>query len=386
MLFKKYDFYDTRVFFYTNLLSGEIGSGKTSFVMKYLYSLMTPKRDKKGNIDHSFSMPFKKVFINIDGFAFDAFNGLAKQNGFDVEFKWLDMQHFKQFAIKERELYTQFNADGQGTIAKRVESHIDDEYKQYLGALIVCDEADHWLTNKDDTFANFLKFKRHYGMEVWFLTQKFQNLHNSFYLSGAVNRFLRIRSSIFNLGKSRYIQHWANSDTSKKDNLVETYSFVVEKEIYDLYDSGANLSSSNKAIKGAIFKPLMFLGLSIPFGIYMAYSLYSKHTDEDKEDTAQALIEKVSTPLNQKTTLANEATPQHIIKCISFGDTSNCYFSSFMTSVPTKYIFKLAKSDIATVKTIFSFRDTTYLALDNGSLQLLFGQAFKLKKGDNRDD
>ena len=383
MLFKKYDFYDKNVLFYTNLLSGEIGSGKTSFVMKYLYSLITPKRDKKGNIDHTFSMPFKKVFINIDGFAFDAFNNYAKQNGFDLEFKWLDMQHFKQFAYKERELYTQFNSDGQGTIAKRVEASIDEEYRHYLGALIVCDEADHWLTTKDDLLANFLKFKRHYGMEVWFLTQKFQNLHTSYYLSGAVNRFLRIRSSIFNLGKSRYIQHWANSDTSKKDNLVETYAFTVEKEIYDLYDAGAVLSSSNKAIKGAIFKPLLFLGLSIPFGIYMAYSLYSKHASDSNQDTSKSIIEKVAAPVHRSSTV-NDSSPTHVIKCVSFGDTSNCYFADTMTSVPTRYIFKLAKSKITTIETVFSFRDTTYIALDDSALQLLFGRVFKFNSKDEK--
>jgi antibiotic biosynthesis monooxygenase (ABM) superfamily enzyme len=385
MLFKKYDFYDENVLFYTNLLSGEIGSGKTSFVMKYLYSLITPKRDKKGNIDHSFQMPFKKVFINVDGFAFESFNSFAKQNGFDVEFKWLDMQHFKDFAYKERELYTQFNSDGQGTIAKRVEEHMDDKYNMYFNALIVCDEADHWLTKKDDLLANFLKFKRHYGMEVWFLTQKFQNLHTSFYLSGAVNRFLRIRSSIFNLGKSRYIQHWANSDTSKRENLVETYAFTVEKEIYDLYDSGAILANSNKALTGSIFKPLMFLGLSIPFGIYMAYSLYSKHSSNENDNTSKTLIQKVSEPIKTVTNEIPAATPKHIVKCVSFGNTSNCYFDASMTSIPTKYIFKLAKSKITTVKTIFSYRDITYIALDDGALQLLFGRVFKFNKKDKND-
>lgn len=387
MFFKKYDFYDYSQFFYTNLLSGEIGSGKTSFIMKYLYSLITPKRDKKGNIDRSFSLPFKKVFINVDGFAFEAFSNLAKQNGLDVDFKFLDMQHFKDFAYAERELYTKFNSDGQGIIAKRVEEFIDDEYKMYLGALIVCDEADHWLTKKDDEFANFLKFKRHYGMEIWFLTQKFQNLNNSFYLSGAVNRFLRVRSATFNLGKSRYLQHWSNSDTSKDDNLVATYSFIIEKEIYDLYDSGANLANSNNALKRSLYKPILILLFTLPLAIYLSYTLYKNHAgDEEKKDTSKALLEKIALS-DHKTQNNHDAgsDPTHIVRCVSFGDTSNCYFNSIMTSVPTKYIFKLAKSKIAKVKTVFSYRDTTYLALDDSTLQLLFARTIKLNKKDKND-
>ena len=277
MFSKKYDFYDSNQFYYTNLLSGQIGSGKTSFLMKYLYSLVTPKRDKQGNIDHSFSLPFQRIFINIDGFAFEAFNNLAKQNGLNVEFRWLDMQDFKDFAYRERELYTKFNSDGQGTIAKRVEEHIEDHYRSYLGSLIVCDEADHWLTKKDDPLANFLKFKRHYGMEIWFLTQKFQNLNSSFYSSGAINRFLRIRSSIFNLGKSRYIQLWATSDTSKADNLLDTYSFYVEKEIFELYDSGAALANNNKSIKRKLMFPLTLMLFGIPFGGYNIYKFFTKN-------------------------------------------------------------------------------------------------------------
>lgn len=198
-----------------------------------------------------------------------------------------------------------------------------------------------------------------------------------------MNRFLRIRSSIFNLGKSRYIQHWANSDTSKKDNLVETYAFTVEKEIYDLYDAGAVLSSSNKAIQGAIFKPLLFLGLSIPFGIYMAYSLYSKHSSDSEQDTSKSIIEKVASPID-RASMPNDLSPTHVVKCVSFGETSNCYFADVMTSVPTKYIFKLAKSKITTIETVFSFRDTTYIALDDSALQLLFGRVFKFNSKDEQ--
>jgi len=96
-IFKPFDFSDPDARFYTNLISGEKGAGKSSFLVKYLYLMLTNKESLP---------PFKTIFINIDGFDFKQFNELAESNGLDIDFKWLDMSDFKKFTYRERQLYT----------------------------------------------------------------------------------------------------------------------------------------------------------------------------------------------------------------------------------------------------------------------------------------
>jgi len=389
-LFKPFDFADPDARFYTNLLSGEKGAGKSSFLVKYLYLMLTNKESLP---------PFKTIFINIDGFDFKRFNELAESNGLDIDFKWLDMTDFKKFTYRERQLYTQYNADGEGYIAKRISENIDDEYKKYISSMIISDESDHYLTKKDDEFANFLKFSRHYSIEIWLITQKFQNLHETFYNSGAINRFLRVRSSLFNIGNTRIIQLWANSNTAKSDNLVAQYSYEIEPVIYELYDSGAVLKTGDQAQKKLKFYFLAFIA-SIIFAGYVFYTLLGDYV-ENADANSNSLPKKEYYSQNTDDNKKEKEFTGHIVKCISFqpnpnvlvvskdhkkskrSATSNCYYKNNFTSVPVGFIKGLIQKKISNIEVVYSHNDVTFFSVDDTGLKFIFQT---LKRGKNEKD
>jgi len=71
-----------------------------------------------------------------------------------------------------------------------------------------------------------------------------------------------VRSSLFNIGNTRIIQLWANSNTAKSDNLVAQYSYEIEPVIYELYDSGAVLKTGDQAQKKLKFYFLAFFAIT----------------------------------------------------------------------------------------------------------------------------
>jgi hypothetical protein len=371
-LIKPFDFTDTDARFYTNILSGEIGSGKTSFMVKYLYLLL---------INRHFLPPFKTIYVNVDGLDFLKFRELAAASGININFEWLDMNHFKQFAYAERKLYSEYNSDGEGSIAKRIASNIDDNYKKYIASLIICDEADHYMTKKDDEFANFLKFKRHHSIEIWFITQKFQNLHDSYYNSGAINRFLRVRSSLFNLGSTRVVQLWANSNTSKADNLVEQKSFEIESDIYDLYDSGAVLKTGNQAKNKLKYYALMMIA-ALLFAAFLFYFILGEYISGSEESVATPASITITRTVNGKR-IQNRELVANVVRCVTFRDTSNCYFNGDFTSHDSKFITGLIDQNISSVSVVYTFGDTTYLSVDDRGLKFIFNQKTRGKNEKN---
>lgn len=372
MIFKPFDFSDPDARFYTNLISGEKGAGKSSFLVKYLYLMLTNKESLP---------PFKTIFINIDGFDFKRFNELAESNGLDIDFKWLDMSDFKKFTYRERQLYTQYNSDGEGYIAKRISENIDDEYKKYISSMIISDESDHYLTKKDDEFANFLKFSRHYSIEIWFITQKFQNLHETFYNSGAINRFLRVRSSLFNIGNTRIIQLWANSNTAKSDNLIAQYSYEIEPVIYELYDSGAVLKTGDQAQKKLKFYFLAFIASIIFAGFVFWYLLGDYVSSSDESEQSQHIT--IEANINDQSSQAVQQI-DHVVKCVTFKDVSNCYFEDLFSSLPNGFITGLIDQNLSSIRVLYSYDDTSYLSVDDTGLSFIFNQTSK--RGNHEND
>lgn len=380
LLFKSFSFTDKNTRYFTNLLSGETGSGKSSLIMQLLYYLLNSKKQV---------MPFKRVYINIDGFDFDYFNNLAKAKGLDVTFHWLDMHELFAFAKEERELYQEYSTDGQGTIAKRIRSNIDEEYIKYFSSLIICDEADNYLGTDLDKevkkmslgFSNFMKFKRHHSIELWLLTQKFQNLNASFYNNGAINRFIRVRSMFFTMGKTKILQHWSSSDTSKKDNLLDSYWYEVEDDLYNRYDVGANISTGDGTKKK--FK-YMLLGLlaAIIFSSWLGYKILGDYFKEDSPKPTKITINKTSNHI-KKDNDKNIEIIGHVVKCVTFNKTSNCYYSDNFSSIPSDFVTGMIAKGISQIRVIYSHSDTSFISVDDTGLRFIFQD---LKRLQNEDD
>lgn len=379
LLFKPFSFTDKNTRYFTNLLSGETGSGKSSLIMQLLYSLLNSKKQV---------MPFKRVYINIDGFDFDYFNGLAKTKGLDVTFHWLDMHELFMFAKKERELYQEYSTDGQGTIAKRIRSNIDEEYIKYFSSLIICDEADNYLGTDLDKevkkmslgFSNFMKFKRHHSIELWLLTQKFQNLNTSFYNNGAINRFIRVRSMFFTMGKTKILQHWSSSDTSKKDNLLDSYWYEVEDDLYNRYDVGANISTGDGTKKKFKF---MLLGLlaAIIFSSWLGYKILGDYFKDDSPKPTKITINKTSNHI-KKDNDKNVEIIGHVVKCVTFNKTSNCYFNDNFASVPSDFVIGMIADGVSQIRVIYSHRDTSFISVDDTGLKFIFQNLKKVSRNE----
>ena len=385
----EYDFYDDNQLL-TNLLSGDIGSGKTSFIIQYLFYLVQVPRDKDGNINRAWKLPFTQIHINVDGFDFQKFNELAKNNGLDLTFHWLDFKHFEEFAKVERELYTKFNSDGGGEIAKNQIKHMPDEYKKYLHSLIVCDEADHWITKINPDLANFLKWKRHLGLGVWFITQKYQNLDSSFYNSGAINRFLHIRNPLFNAFGYKFIEHWSASNRQKTENLVNTYHFKILPEIYSLYDSGANLGATEKQ-SSTIKKWLYLLPIGLIFGVSLLYYIFSSFVSvSDSSPSEKKAINRPSDSNKTRSSNGPRKAPinfedKKIVRCVRFNYYLNCYSKSYFASYDAGYIKRLISDDRFDVEILSQYRNETYLLVDFLVYDFLFNNNFDKKDKNDKD-
>ena len=383
LLFKPFSFTDPKTRYFTNILSGETGSGKSSLIMQLLYLLLTVK---------DVQMPFKRVYVNIDGFDFDYFNSLAKTNGLDVQFFWLDMHEVFAFAKEERDLYQVYSTDGEGTIAKRIRKNISEEYIKYFSSLIICDEADNYLgtdLSKEVKamslgFSNFMKFKRHHHIEMWLLTQKFQNLNSQFYNNGAVNRFLRVRSMFFSFGKSKILEHWVSSDTSKKDNRLESYWYQIEDDLYNRYDVGANITTGDGNVKKLKWLFLILLA-GVVFSLFVGYKILGKYFTSDsdiKKETQtpkQIIIKDLvnGEPVNQVQPIFN------VVKCVTFKNTSNCYFRNNFTSISNDFIAGLIDQNLSNIRVLYSFQDVSYISVDDTGLSFIFNQ---IQRGKNNED
>ncbi len=382
-LFKPFLFTDPKTRYFTNLLSGETGSGKSSLIMQLLYSLLV----KKDSV-----MPFKKVFVNIDGFDFDYFNTLAKSSGLDCQFYWLNMHDIFAFAQEERELYQEYSTDGQGIIAKRIRENIDEKYTKYFHSLIICDEADNYLgtdlpkeiKNKSTGFSNFMKFKRHHSIEMWLLTQKFQNLNSAFYNNGAINRFLRVRSMFFSFGKTKVLQHWVNSDTSKKDNLLDSFWYEVDSDLYNRYDVGANISVGDGNVKKLKMMSIL-LGIGLVFSIWLGNLILGKYLSSD-ESTSKPTPQK-QIYVSSKTSSTTTKEPQvihNVVKCVTFNNVSNCYYRDNFSSLPNGFITGLIDHNLSNIRVVYSYEDVSYLSVDDTGLSFIFNQ--KQRGNDDKEN
>jgi len=379
-LFKSFSFTDPKTRYFTNLLSGETGSGKSSLIMQLLYLLITNKDNE---------MPFKKVYLNIDGFDFNYFNALASSNGLDVHFSWLNMHEIFAFAKEERELYQEYSTDGEGTIAKRIRENINEDYIKYFSSLIICDEADNYLgtdlpkeiKSMSLGFSNFMKFKRHHHIEMWLLTQKFQNLNSLFYNNGAINRFLRVRSMFFSFGKTKVLQHWVSSDTSKKDNLIDSYWYEVDDDLYNKYDVGANITTGDGNKKKLKF---MLIGLVIALFVsfVVGYQILGKYFFDD----SQPVVDNVPT-ISEKRVINRETHDSsvdiyNVVKCITFSRTSNCYFKDYFASIPNDFITGLIEQNLSNIHVVYSHDDVSFVSVDNKGLSFIFSNYNKRGKNE----
>jgi len=383
LLFKPFSFTDPKSRYFTNILSGETGAGKSSLIMQFLYLLLTDKNAQ---------MPFKNVYINIDGFDFDYFNNLAKTNGRDVHFFWLNMHEVFSFAKEERDLYQVYSTDGQGTIAKRIRENISGEFKKYFSSLIICDEADNYLgtdLSKEVKvmslgFSNFMKFKRHHHIEMWLLTQKFQNLNSTFYNNGAINRFLRVRSMFFSFGKTKVLQHWVNSDTSKKNHLLDSYWYEIEDDLYNRYDVGANITTGDGNVKKL---KLLFLSLLIGavFSIYIGYQILGKYFSGDVSQKSLTPEQTIITKQVHDESAKDIQRIDNVIKCVTFSNTSNCYFRDNFSSIPNDFITGLIDQNLSNIRVLYSFQDVSYLSVDDTGLSFIFNQKQRGKNDENNN-
>lgn len=368
MLPKKFNFTNLEILDKTTILSGEIGSGKTSFIVKLLYELIQIEDFDK-----------KIVFINVDGFDFEKFNKLAKDFKKDTVFKWLDMTHFMAFSEDERESYTRHNSSGEGKIREGVEADLKDKY-DYFDSLIVCDESDHYLTSINKKFSNFLKYRRHYSIGVIFLTQKFQNLNGDYYNSGAVNTFYRIRNPIFNLGNSKFLEHWSGANTLISENLLDYYSFKINPEIYKLYDVGGNIKSGNY-IKKKLLIPILVLLIILPISYFALSGVVTGHMQTDSSSESVTLQDKhLDDNQNKKIVAPEDNSELLLIRCTTFYNKTNCYYKDLIESHNISYIASLLKSKILTLEYNHEYKHITFLKLKQSDLKYLFFKESEIDK------
>lgn len=345
----------------TVLLAGVKGSGKSSFALYYVMRQIEDNKD----------FDYKHVFINIDGFSPKQFDALAALNRKETQFYWLNFEHFIKFAEIERELYKEANASiGEketGQIATYVRENMPDEFKRYLDSMIICDEADAYHTSYNADLANFYKFSRHYYMEIWLLTQKFQNLNPKYYNANAINHYFMIRNPLFNYFGFRYIEHWSATDTTNPDNLETTWKFKIDDRVFDMYDSGANLNQKSKI--GKLTKIMIMI---IPFGIFLAYiqikSLISTDEPMPQPKPHQSIIKH---DLNKTALPTFALDDKALVKALTFGKNTNFYYKGRFASHDNDFLSDLLKQYDG-IKQVFTHGHIAFYSVPADILSMLF--------------
>jgi len=240
------------------LVTGSMGSGKSYYVVDYIFN----NRDK-----------YYKIVSNISGLKYE--DNITSLNYSD----------FRDMISEMKIIYDDF----QDNLDDSITESVDDKVIEYLieknilkkgmRTLFVIDEAHNYFKKVDEDLLFLCTYQRHVYFDIFLITQDYKLFHHNYYPL-MQERYDAIPSSKVFLSNYRfkYIQYM---DTPyNKDTRVRTLILKKRKEVFDLYHSGDAVNTKSIIWKFLIQGLIILVVLVFMFNRFMSSF---KHEDEKKE-------------------------------------------------------------------------------------------------------
>lgn len=246
------------------------GSGKTYRAVNYVYDCFIDEKSKDFG-------KFERFYTNINEFKFEFFNVTKIQAELlDYDKLIIDLEHL-------RLMFMQKAPDSQ-LVEKAKELGLDK-------ALFVIDEAHNYYDTKKDVLLWWLTYHRHLHQDIILITQNLSLIYRQYLKIGeffyrAVPSSLRLRSGVFTY-------HQFVDYKLTKTSHTDTIKLKFNKDVFELYSSGANIQSKKVIYKFIILGALLFF---FTFGVFWAISSSYK-SDSNSSSSPAATFSKLAPPV-----------------------------------------------------------------------------------------
>lgn len=235
-------------------LTGVPGSGKSYKAVFTIFNNFSDNEKAKKDTKKE----FENCYTNINEFKFDLVHDVY----------YLDFDDLKK---KLQQLFKLYKA-------KATDEELIEKCKEFeiYKSLFVIDEAHNYFDNNDPVLIWWLSYHRHLYQDVLLITQnlslifsKYKSFSEYFYRAKATTVSLDRNTFKYDVYINSRLSMNARSHTEKLPKI---------QEVFELYQSGDNVSSSN-----ILLRFLLMSALALILLVFFAYLFFSKDKEESKE-------------------------------------------------------------------------------------------------------
>lgn len=290
-------------------INGNIGSGKTSLAVAFLYSFFPNKvYDSMSSIQKKFFPSIKgikrdkfKIYTNISGFKFEDFDGKAEFLNFDILSECSKIHYELHSTNKDhhhidKAINSFFDQCALGVEYDDLESDLDlrkikRKYNyikgfQFNHIVLMIDEVADFFVENEPHLDKWFNYSRHLFQDMILIQNDLSSIDRSYKNDNVVSYYIkaaeaenRLHPQLF---KYAFFRKWTQPATDKPPIKM----FWLPKWIFKKYDSGQ--------IEKAFPKIILYLIPFIFLLLFVAFQLYSLiFSDEVVEDAPAVVKEKI---------------------------------------------------------------------------------------------
>jgi len=248
---------------------GQTGSGKSYFGTYTIYNaFINEKSPTFGKYTH--------FFTNLAEFNFDKFPD-------------------KGFQLKPKEFISAISQLRAMFLYEKTESEIIEKSKELklFGCLIVWDEAQTYISKKNEVLFWFVEYQRHLSQDIVFFAQTPSRVQEG--IKDLSHNNYRAVSPAMRLGKNFEYKRFGNADLYQ-NSYIDTLTLKPDPKIFELYHSGNN-EQPKKLIHKFLFLILVFTIIAVSV-FYYALSRWSHGDDNVSEPVNNPSDSLYSPPVN----------------------------------------------------------------------------------------
>lgn len=290
-------------------INGNIGSGKTSLAVAFLYSFFPNKvYDSMPSFQKKFFPTIKgikqdkvKIYTNISGFAFDDFDGKAEFLDFDKLSECSKIHYELHVTNKDnhsidKAINSFFDQCADGVefddldVELTLSRAVSRKYNyikgfQFNRVVFLIDEAADYFIEGEEHLYKWFNYSRHLYQDMVLIQNDLSTIDRAYKNDNVVVSYIKAAESENRLHpqlfKYAFYKKWTQPATDKPSIKM----YFLPKWVFEKYDSGQ--------IEKSFPKIILYI---IPFIIllfYVSYSLYSLIFSNDIEESVPVVKEKI---------------------------------------------------------------------------------------------